>query len=180
MIITQTSRLQICTWSQENWPSLLPIASDPLVLRHVGDGQPWTPEKTRNWVAKQVAHQASNGFSRYRLIDNSGQLVGWCGLDYFGTTGEVELGFWIAQQSWGQGLATEAARAVLQHARLQLMLERVISVCTPANLGSRNVMEKIGLTFEREVSVRALGVPLDITVLVYASPMSSEGAVKAQ
>lgn len=169
MLICETERLQVKTWKEEDWHDFYPISSDPEVVRHVGDGQPFSEEKTKQWVRRQITKQAEQGFCRYQLVHKEQQkLCGWCGLDYFGTTGDVEIGYWIARDQWGKGLATEAAHAVLRHARESLALARVISVCTLDNFGSRRVMEKIGLQLEKEAPVRELGIDLDIPVVVYA------------
>jgi ribosomal-protein-alanine N-acetyltransferase len=52
---------------------------------------------------------------------------------------------------WGQGLATEAARAILKYGFEKLHLSRLICLIDPNNLASRNVAEKIGMTVEKEV-----------------------------
>jgi RimJ/RimL family protein N-acetyltransferase len=58
----------------------------------------------------------------------------------------VEIGWRLAPAHWGCGLATEGARAVLRYAFETLALEEVVSLTVPANLASRRVMEKVGMT----------------------------------
>lgn len=58
----------------------------------------------------------------------------------------VEIGWRLARDVWGQGYATEAARAVLDHAFAALALDEVVSLTVLANLPSRAVMERIGMT----------------------------------
>lgn len=58
------------------------------------------------------------------------------------------LGFAIARQHWGQGYATEAARAILVLVFTELGLDRVEATCRPDNTGSRRVLEKLGMQQE--------------------------------
>jgi len=51
----------------------------------------------------------------------------------------------MAAKYWGQGLATEAARAVLHHGFETLRIDEIVALTVPANVRSRRVMEKIGM-----------------------------------
>jgi RimJ/RimL family protein N-acetyltransferase len=64
---------------------------------------------------------------------------------------EVEVAYTIAQEYWGQGLATEAARGILEYGFEQLQLSRLICLIAPDNVASRRVAEKIGMTLEKQV-----------------------------
>jgi RimJ/RimL family protein N-acetyltransferase len=63
---------------------------------------------------------------------------------------EVELAFLITKARWNQGLATEAARAIVEYAKEALALRRLICLIMPGNQASAAVATKIGMTFERE------------------------------
>ncbi len=63
----------------------------------------------------------------------------------------VEIGWRLRASYWGQGLATEGAHAALQYAREICKLRQVVAITAPANLPSRRVMEKIGLTYRPEL-----------------------------
>ena len=60
------------------------------------------------------------------------------------------MAYLIDKSRWGEGLATEAARGIIQHAREQLGLNRLICLIIPGNLASAAVAAKAGMTFERE------------------------------
>ena len=81
---------------------------------------------------------------------SDGATIGFCGLQPLGIglRNEVEIGWWLAQRCWGQGLATEAARSVMEYAFRSVGLERVIAIAQPENGASRRVMEKIGMQYE--------------------------------
>ena len=63
---------------------------------------------------------------------------------------EVELAYLIDKARWGQGFATEAARGIIQYARDQLGLKRLICLIMPANSASAAVAIKSGMTYERD------------------------------
>ncbi|MDJ0841642.1 MAG: GNAT family N-acetyltransferase [Acidobacteriota bacterium] len=171
MLPLQTDRLMITVFDAEDWRDFLELSRNPDVMQHISEGKPWSEEKTRRWIAAQSRKQAEQGYSRYKLVlEETGELAGFCGLGLFGNTGEVEIGWWIKQSLWGKGLATEAAQAVKDYALGTLGLDHLISVCTPANKASYRIMEKIGLTFREETTAEALGLQLPgITLLVYTS-----------
>lgn len=58
----------------------------------------------------------------------------------------VEIGWRLAADCWGRGLATEGAKAIVHHAFEALQLESLVSFTVAANVRSRRVMEKIGMT----------------------------------
>ena len=92
----------------------------------------------------------------------TGKFIGRCGLLPWTIEGqpEVEVAYTLAQDFWGQGLATEAAHAILQYAFEQLHLSRLICLIDPANHASRRVAEKIGMTLEKEVEgIAGDGIP---------------------
>ncbi|MDE3110474.1 MAG: GNAT family N-acetyltransferase, partial [Acidobacteriota bacterium] len=83
---------------------------------------------------------------------DTGEFIGFIGLDRmdFVIPGvpqpAVEIGWRLARAHWGKGLATEGARAVVQFGFGTLHLEEIVAITVPANIRSRRVMEKIGMT----------------------------------
>lgn len=71
------------------------------------------------------------------------RLVGGIGLD---GAREAELGYWIARPHWGQGIATEAGKAVVQIADASLRLPRLVSSHALDNPASGRVLAKLGFT----------------------------------
>jgi ribosomal-protein-alanine N-acetyltransferase len=60
----------------------------------------------------------------------------------------VEVGWRLAREHWGHGYATEAARAVVACAFDQLELDEIVALTTSANVRSRRVMERLGMTHD--------------------------------
>lgn len=76
-------------------------------------------------------------------IEYQGQLIGICGYSP-SSKGAVEIGYWLGKSWWGQGLATEAARALMDHAFQQPGVRRITCGHFVDNPASRRVIEKLG------------------------------------
>jgi hypothetical protein len=85
-------------------------------------------------------------------------VIGLGGLQPLGATDDVEVGWWLVPERWGQGLATEVGRAALRFAFDVAGLERVMAVAHPDNLASRRVMERLGMRPLDVVTGAALGL----------------------
>ena len=97
----------------------------------------------------------------WKLLEaGSGQMIGFCGLQPLPNTAEIEIGWWLAPSHWGRGLATEAARAVLQDGFGRAGLQRIVAIAHPDNRASRHVMEKLGMAFERNTLYKGIDVVL--------------------
>lgn len=72
-------------------------------------------------------------------------LLGWCGLFPLEDSGLIEIGYRYVRGAWGQGVATETARAVLDHGFQELGFDPIVAVTHPDNRASQHVLEKIGL-----------------------------------
>ena len=88
----------------------------------------------------------------------NGALAGYCGFYHqiIDEKPEIEIGYRLHPDYWNQGITTEAASTVRDHAFRDLKLSRVISLIHPENVPSRRVAEKIGMTHEKDVIYRGL------------------------
>jgi RimJ/RimL family protein N-acetyltransferase len=150
-VILETDRLLLDTWQASDWTELHPIATDVEVMRYITGGAPWTDDQIQAFVDRQVQTYSERNFCRWKLLRKpAGEMIGFCGVGFWRDAPDPEIGWWLARRWWGQGLATEAARAALQHAFERAGLDRIISVARPENTASTRIMEKIGLTMECE------------------------------
>ena len=100
------------------------------------------------------AHWADHGFGWYAFLDRTtGALIARGGPKTAHVAGrdEVEIGWAVAPDRWGEGLATELGAASLAVAFGPLALPDVVSFTLPDNRASRRVMEKLGFAYERDV-----------------------------
>jgi [ribosomal protein S5]-alanine N-acetyltransferase len=95
-------------------------------------------------------------------------FIGRCGLLPWTIDGrdEVEVAYLLDKNYWGQGLAKEAAGAILEYGFGSLGLSRLICLIDPQNVASQKVAERIGMTLEREVDgIDGDGIP----TLIYST-----------
>lgn len=134
--------------------ALLHIFSDPLVMAAFASA-PFDRQQMARWVERNLDHQARYGYGLYSVILKANQLLaGDCGLTRMSIAdrAEVELGYDFRSDYWNQGLATEAAIAVRDHAFAVLGLPRLVSLIRHGNLASRRVAEKVGLRFTADIT----------------------------
>ena len=112
---------------------------------------PLSREESDALIARIEAHQQQHGFTFFAAeVRATSQLIGFIGMVYTPFEARftpcVEIGWRLAAEFWGQGLATEGARAVLQFGFDELKLAEIVALTVPANRRSRRVMEKLGMT----------------------------------
>src|SRR5579862_5352186 len=119
MISLETKRLRLLPWRLTDFAAFRPIATDPEVMRYISNGTPWTDDKIREFIRRQMRHAAARNFCLWKITRKpDGKLLGFCGLQPLTIEGqrEIEIGWWLAKNCWRRGLATEAARAVMKFA----------------------------------------------------------------
>jgi ribosomal-protein-alanine N-acetyltransferase len=97
-------------------------------------------------ISGLLKHWDQRGYGLWALESkSSGELVGRCGLQFLPDTGDVEVDFILGPEHWGQGLATEAARASLRYGFGELGLESVVGIAHVENRASQRVLEKLAM-----------------------------------
>jgi ribosomal-protein-alanine N-acetyltransferase len=157
----QTARVWLMPWRPADSVALRPIAQDVRVMRFITGGKAWSDDQVREFIARQMRFEARYGFCMWSLRRRpDGRLIGLCGMQplTLGGRREIEIGWWLAVNCWGRGLATEAARAVMSAASRRYGLRRVVAVAMQENWASRGVMRNIGMDYERESKRRGFEV----------------------
>lgn len=108
-------------------------------------------------LAKHMAHHEQHGFGLWAVeLRATHEMIGVTGLTHLADGPEIEVGYRFLRKDWGNGYATEAARASIQFGLDELRLERIVAVTLPTNRASRHVMEKCGMTFVGVMNVYGL------------------------
>lgn len=102
-------------------------------------------------VDRIEAHFARHGFALFAAeLRLTGEFIGFIGLSIPNLeapfTPCIEIGWRLSAAHWNQGLATEGARAALYYGFETLALDEIVAFTVPANIASRRVMEKLGMT----------------------------------
>jgi RimJ/RimL family protein N-acetyltransferase len=162
----ETPRIRLEPWHSDDWRALHAIAREPEVMRYITGGAPWSENQTQEFVALQMRHFSERGYCLWKIVvksggvESGGNVDGLCGIQPLIETDEIEIGWWLAQRHWGQGIATEAARAAARDAFERVGLDRLVAVARKENAPSLRIMEKIGMTYERDHIHRNIPVVL--------------------
>ncbi len=136
------------------------LLGDPRVAVTLWPGEsPPNEAQLLHSLADKLDHWEHYGFGLWLLRDrDTGAVVGRGGLQHTDIGGheEIEAGWAIAPERWGEGLATELARACTGVAFGPLELGQIVAFTLPTNLASRRVMEKSGFAYERELTYKGL------------------------
>jgi RimJ/RimL family protein N-acetyltransferase len=166
VVILETKRLILRHPVIEDLDELFALYANLEITKFIPDA-PQNYEET-----KRELEWFLNGHPKYpelglwaTIHKETGRFIGRCGLLPWTIEGqqEVEVAYTIAQEFWGQGLATEAAEGILRYGFDNLHIPRLICLIDPENAASRRVAEKIGMTLEREVEgIDGDGIPAQI------------------
>lgn len=150
-----TERLVLRRIGAEDAALMLAIWNDPAFVKHVGDRGIRTVEQAREAIqAGAMRLFAEHGYGPFsmNLKDDGGQ-IGICGLFKRDNLDAPDIGFAVLPAYCGKGYAGEAALAVVGHARDDLGIEVLTAIVSPANAPSVGLIEKLGLTFERMITM---------------------------
>ena len=156
MIIFETERLLVRHLQADDVDNLYAITGDAELMRYMGDGQPLSRELTARWVEVSINNYATKGYGCSAVIDKrDGAFIGFCGLvrsEHAEPPDDAELIYALRKTYWGQGLATEVAKAMLVYGKQSCGLKRIIATIDPENAASIQVANKIGFHFSETVS----------------------------
>jgi RimJ/RimL family protein N-acetyltransferase len=144
-----TERLILRDWRAEDWPQFFAGTNTPNVMRWLGGVM------DDHWMAatrdRVEGCAAANGFCFWAVERKAdGEILGFCGLkraDAPGSsvTGEVEIGWRLREDAWGQGYAKEAATAALDAAFTRFGAGQVVALTVPGNTPSWGLMIRLGM-----------------------------------
>jgi RimJ/RimL family protein N-acetyltransferase len=147
--ILTTARLRLEPIADHHFEGLQAMNRLPEVMRFLS-GQPETPEQTRTMIEVVKGRWAQYGFSWWAFIEReTDRLVGAGCIQYLGRdpANPHEIGWRLVPDRWGQGLASEAARAMAGWAFDALNAPLLCAVCLPGNDDSAKVMRRLGLRY---------------------------------
>jgi RimJ/RimL family protein N-acetyltransferase len=153
-VLLETERLVLRRFTEDDAGHLAELDSDPDVMRYLSGGTPTPGSIIEADILPRFLRYDERfpGFGFWAAIDRaSGDLMGWFSFRPLAEADprEVGLGFRLRKAAWGQGYATEGARALIRLGFAELGVERVVATTYEYNLASRRVMEKAGMALSR-------------------------------
>lgn len=173
----ETERLLLRPLTPADAADIFAYASDPEVARTTT----WHPHTSIDasrefiaWAQHRYDMGAPEPFGMVLKATNT--VIGACGLTPTWAHQRGELGYALGRPYWGQGLTTEAVRAVVAYGFTSLRLNRIEARCMVENIASERVMQKAGLTLEGILREREICKGRTISLKLYAI-LRSEWAV---
>lgn len=155
-----SERVGFRCWSEEDFPLAQELWGDLQVTRYFGG--PFSDEEVRVRLEREIERMKAHNFQYwpiFMLSDN--EHVGCCGLRPYGTDSAIpELGFHLRPKYWGQGLAVEAARAVIHFAFETIGVKGLAAGHHPENTNSKKVMAKLGFQYTHDEFFARLGMKI--------------------
>lgn len=148
-LILQTERLRLHAWGEDDGERFAAVCNTPAVMRWLGGLL--SPDKLAAAIDRYTRWQDERGFTFWvvrRKADDA--WLGFCGLKLADAIdspigGEMEIGWRLGEEAWGQGHAHEAATASLGFAFDTLRAPRIVAVTVPGNRPSWTLMERLGM-----------------------------------
>ncbi|MBS0562435.1 MAG: GNAT family N-acetyltransferase, partial [Proteobacteria bacterium] len=144
----ETSRLVLRPWRESDLEPLAALNADPEAMRHFA--APLTRAESDAFAQRQHEYLAAHGFCFWAVeAPGIAPLIGAVGIApvrfQARFTPAVEIGWRLARPYWGQGFATEAARAALAYGFGPAGLAEIVAFTATQNLASVQVMERLGM-----------------------------------
>jgi RimJ/RimL family protein N-acetyltransferase len=148
----RTARLLLRRWRETDHAPFAALNADPMVMEYFPDRL--TRAESDDLIARIEAGFATRGYGLWALeVRATDEFVGFTGLAvpsfnaHF--TPAVEVGWRLARSAWGKGYATEAGLASIAFGFRDAGLDEIVSFTSAANVRSRSVMERIGMTHDQ-------------------------------
>ena len=135
-------------WTNEDLPSLLKYANNPLIAANMMDTfpHPYTQETGKYFIAMAK----KDAPPRLLAIDINGEACGGIGIHPQSDIKRLnaEMGYWLAEQWWGRGIITEAIKRMVVYTFNNFELTRIYACPFGTNIGSQKALEKAGFVLE--------------------------------
>ena len=144
-----TPRLILRPWRESDFAPFAEQNADPIVMRFLRGVL--TREASDAYARRAQQHMADHGFCKWAVeAPGVAQFIGAVGLSHVrfeaSFTPAVEVAWRLNRRFWGQGYATEAARAASEDGFRRVGLKEIVAITTLGNSPSQRVMQRLGMT----------------------------------
>lgn len=148
MIVTETNRLILRQWREEDIALFAEMNADPEVMEYLP--KCLTSDENMDFYLRIVSELETCGYGLYAVeLRETGEFIGYTGFHRFDFQADfspgIEIGWRLARRHWGRGYATEAARACIEYARTHDLFGEIYSFTAVCNRRSERVMQKAGM-----------------------------------
>lgn len=151
MNILETKRLRLREYNENDAQFILRLLNEPSFLQNIGDRKIRTEDDAKSYIATRLVESyKKNGFGLFMVeLKETNTPIGMCGLVKRDPNEDPDIGFAFVPEVWRKGYAEESSLGILDYAKNQLKLKRILGITIPTNVGSIKTLEKIGLKFEK-------------------------------
>jgi [ribosomal protein S5]-alanine N-acetyltransferase len=149
-VILETARLRLRQFVPQDADALLAVLGDPVAMQYYPAAL--DRKGAEEWIERNRERYQREGYGLWAmLLRDTNEVIGDCGCFLRDVVGrdEIEIGYHVRRDLWGNGYATEAAQACIEYAFTKIGVDRAISLIRPENVQSIRVAEKNGLTSEK-------------------------------
>ena len=150
-MILKTANLTLRPWTEEDAECLYHFAKNP----NVGPIAGWPPhesiEDSRNIIKTVFSKRETYAIVRNDIPIGCAGLLFHPYANHFWGEEAAELGYWVAEEYWGNGYATEASERLIEHAFDDLKITEIYATYRIENNQSKRVLEKLGFRYFREM-----------------------------
>jgi RimJ/RimL family protein N-acetyltransferase len=176
--VIETERLLLRGWQPSDEAPFAALNADPEVARYLSG--PLRRDESDELLARIRGHWQQHGFGLYAVeVKESGAFIGFVGLAIPSFLPDllpaVEVGWRLARGHWGNGYATEGARASLRYGFEELELRQIVSIIDPRNTASVRVAERLEMTRGRD----RIHPTSRLRLAVYAKNAENAGSSRA-
>ena len=146
----ETSRLVLRPLELSDAPAIYAYQSNPEVHRYMSSEPPASVEVAAEPIGKWLALPAEQRRPCWVMVlRENDRIVGTISFNQLSREEHNgQLGYEVARDQWGKGIATEAVRAVVSYGFDTMRLNRIAAYCWDCNAASQRVMEKAGMRYE--------------------------------
>ena len=157
--LIQTEHLGLRAWQETDLTSLAEMCADPEVMQYFPETLSF--EQSKSLFDRLQKCYKDNGFTYFVVeLKETREFIGFAGIKdqtYKAPfTPCIDIGWRFKKVVWGNGYATEAAKACLDYAFQKRKLEEIYSVCPSINSASESIMKKIGMKYDGSFKHSAL------------------------
>ena len=144
----ETSRLVLRRWRESDLVPFAELNADPIVMRFLRGVL--TRDESDAYVRRVQLHMAQHGFCKWAVeAPGVAPFIGAVGISHVrfeaSFTPAVEVAWRLGRRFWGQGYATEAARAAMADGFARVGLGEIVAITALGNMASQRVMQRLGM-----------------------------------
>jgi RimJ/RimL family protein N-acetyltransferase len=125
--------------------SMFAIYGDVETVRFVGDSSPITIDGCKKWIEVTDKNFDLRGYGMIAFCSQeTNEVIGFGGIVHPDQQDQPEVKYAFHRDFWGKGFATEAIGALIQYARSNWNVGKVIATVAPGNHASQHVLSKLG------------------------------------